>query len=33
MAIGVLIIALAAWVRLAQIAGRAERHGSPHAIH
>ncbi len=32
-AIGVLIIALAAWVRLAQVAGRAERHRSPHAIH
>ena len=33
MAIGVLIISLATWVRLAQVAGRAERQGSPHAIH
>jgi hypothetical protein len=33
MAIGVLIISLATWVRLTQVAGRAERQGSPHAIH
>jgi hypothetical protein len=33
MAIGVLIISLATWVRLAQVAGRAERQGSLHAIH
>lgn len=33
MAMGVLIISLAAWVRLAQVGGRAERQGSPHAIH
>jgi hypothetical protein len=33
MAIGVLIISLATWARLAQVAGRAERQGSPHAIH
>ncbi len=32
-AIGVLIITLAAWVRLAHVAPGAERHGSPHAIH
>ena len=33
MAIGVLIIGVAIWVRLAQVSGRAERQGSPHAIH
>lgn len=33
MAIGVLIISLATWVPLAQVARRAERHGSPDAIH
>ena len=32
MAIGVLIIGLATWVRLAQVAGRAERQGSPHTM-
>jgi hypothetical protein len=33
MAIGVLLISLATWVPLAQVAGRAERQGSPDAIH
>ena len=32
-AIGVLIITLATWVRLAHVARGAERHASPHAIH
>jgi hypothetical protein len=32
-AIGALIISLATWVRLAQVASRAERQASPHAIH